>query len=297
LISFIAIFGDAKPNDRFDQGERVVTVSFWNIGNKPGILPHLGCLAANQEVDVFLLAESPTDWMPALTVLNGLGNGTWREETNGGSKIRALTRIKPAEFIHRFTGIAGDVAGWALQATKLSPVPEVLLAGVHLPSKAGGITDTDQLGAAVEVIREIEEAEDVATHRNTAVVGDFNMYPYDQGMTSVIGFHALVTKRLAEQPDRKYRHRPRRRFYNPMWGLMGDRTPGPAGSFRWNSSVPHNPHWGILDQLLLRKNLMDRFYDLSILERDGMHDLLDQHGFPNKEAFSDHLPVLFRLDV
>jgi len=202
-----------------------------------------------------------------------------------------------ADFTHRFTGIAGDVAVWAIRAPKLTPVPEVLLAGVHLSSKAGGLNDSDQSIIAEEVIGEINEAEDNSKHRNTAIVGDFNMHPYDSGMTSVTGFHGLMTKRLAEQPDRMYRKRPRRRFYNPMWGLMGDQTPGPAGSYRWDSSVPHNPHWGMLDQLLLRKNLIYRFHDLSVLEHDGSHALVDADGFPDRRGFSDHMPILFRLDI
>src|SRR5262249_7240893 len=158
--------------------------------------------------------------------------------------------------VHRFTGIAGDVAGWALRAPKVTPVAEVLVAGVHLASKFGGLNDADQAGAAQEVVDEINEAEDGGGHQNTAVVRDFNMYPYDSGMTGVKGFHGLMTRRLAEQTERTYRKQRRRCFYNPMWGLMGDRTPGPPGSYKWDSSAPHNPHWGLLDQVLVRKALI-----------------------------------------
>lgn len=275
----------------------MITVAFWNVFKKASVLPHLACLGAAHSVDVFLLAECPKDLTPALNALGGLGQGVWREETNLGSKVRALTRLLPAQFVHRFTGLAGDVAGWAVRAPKLTPAAEVLLAGVHLASKVGGLNEADQGGIAEEVIREINEAEDYENHRNTVVVGDFNMYPYDAGMTSVTGFHGLMTRRLAEQPDRIYRKVPRRRFYNPMWGLLGDRTPGPAGSYRWDSSVPHNPHWGMLDQVLLRTAVIDSLRYLGVLGHDGTHTLLDTDGFPDREGMSDHLPVLFRLDV
>jgi len=275
----------------------VITIAFWNIHKNGRVLPNLACLATAYAVDILLLAEPPTNLTPAVRALNKLKTGIWREETNGGSKVRALTRLGAADFTHRFTGIAGDVAGWILRAPKVLPAGEVLLAVVHLSSKFGGLNDADQAMIAGEAVSEINEAEDKIRHRNTAVVGDFNMYPYDSGMTSLTGFHALMTEQLAGQTDRVYRGRPRRRFYNPMWGLLGDRTPGPAGSFRWRSNVPHNPHWGMLDQLLLRGELIAFVRDLAVLEQDGAHAIVNADGFPNWDDFSDHLPVLFRIDT
>jgi hypothetical protein len=275
----------------------LTTVVFWNLAKNVGALPHLACLAAGYGADVILMAECPDGVPGTLAALNALDTGKYREADNAGSKVRALTRLGPRILTHRFTGLAGDVAIWSLRSEKMKPGGEVLLAGVHLPSKAGGLSAADQLAAAQEVVWEINEVEDRRGHRNTAVVGDFNMHPYDEGMTSVTGFHGLMTRRLAEQPDRVFRKQPRRRFYNPMWGLLGDRTPGPAGSYRWDSSVPHNTHWGMLDQLLLRKDLIGLLSELMVLEHDGTHALLGPDGFPDRTSCSDHLPIAFRLDV
>lgn len=82
-----------------------------------------------------------------------------------------------------------------------------------------------------------------------------------------------------------------------MWSLFGDRTPGPPGSHYWRSSVLHNPFWGILDQVLVRPAIMERLVDLRILETDGQHSFLAADGTPDKEHMSDHLPVLFRLNI
>ncbi len=106
---------------------------------------------------------------------------------------------------------------------------EILIAGVHLASKFGGTTETDQALVAGEIIAELNEVEDRHKHRNTVMIGDFNMQPYDPGMTNPIGMHGLMTQKLAERPDRVHRRKLRRSFYNPMWGLFGDRTDGPAG--------------------------------------------------------------------
>ncbi len=51
--------------------------------------------------------------------------------------------------------------------------------------------------------------------------------------------------------------------------------------------------------VLLRPDLMDRFpsEELRILTEDGDSSLLSPSGLPDKAAGSDHLPVLFKLDL
>lgn len=274
----------------------MVTILFWNLSPNPNALTHLPCLAQTHLVDVFILAECPKDLKPAIKRLNRLGVGTYREAVKEDVKVRALTRLGAKEFIHRYTSLGREMAVWTVQAPKLNP-PEALIVGVHLPSKAGGTDETDQALVAREIIEELVKSEDRHRHSNTAVVGDFNMHPYDPGMTSVDVFHGLMTRELAELPDRIHRNQPRRRFYNPMWGLFGDRTPGPAGSHYWRSSAPDNTHWQMFNQVLIRPLLIDHFDDLHILGHDGNHSLMGKDGAPNKEHLSDHLPVLFRLDI
>lgn len=275
----------------------MVTVVFWNIAKKPAVLPHLACLARAHDIDVFLIAECPRDVSSALTALNGLSIGHYVESYSGEGKVRALTRLSTGRFFHRFTGLASDLTVWSLETLGTVPGDEVLLAAVHLSSKMGGFNDEDQATASREVVEELNQAEDRLGHRNTALVGDFNMNPYDAGMTSAACFHGQMTRGLAGKPDRVYREQPRRRFYNPMWGLFGDRSEGPPGSYYFGSSVPHNHYWQLFDQLLLRKELMDHLTELRILTMDGIHSLIDTEGIPDRDQFSDHLPILFRLDV
>jgi hypothetical protein len=218
----------------------VITILFWNLAKRPVALAHLACLGRTHSVDVFLLAECPADLGPTIVSLNALNQGAFREEFKERPKVRAITRLKSAEFVHRLT-IPG-MAVWSILAPSLSP-PEILLAGIHLPSKFGGASDTDQFSIAKEVAEELSRFEDRRRHRNTIVVGDFNMQPYDQGMTSVGALHGVMTKKLARLPDRIHRERPRPCFYNPMWGFFGDISPGPAGSYFWDSSQLHNTHW------------------------------------------------------
>jgi hypothetical protein len=88
-----------------------------------------------------------------------------------------------------------------------------------------------------------------------------------------------------------------RRFYNPMWGLFGHRSPGAAGSFYWKSSAPHNPHWVIVDQVLVRASMVLTLMGLEILVSDGTHSLTKKDGTPDWSYESDHLPVVAKFDL
>jgi hypothetical protein len=274
----------------------MLTVVYWNLNKKPGILKHVACLAKAHQVDVFLFAESPKNLKPAIRDLNRLGVGNYRQAMNAPAKVRAVTRLGSRDFLHRSTSLGREMAVWAVRAPKMNP-PQVLLAGVHFPSKAGGNTGGSQLSVAISLANELVDAEDAHQHRNTVLAGDFNMNPYDAGMIAVTGFHGLMTKELATMPDRRHRGQDYRRFYNPMWGLFGDRTPGPAGTHYWRSSVIENPYWAMFDQVLLRPSLIGRLQALAILRDDGTHDLVGPDGAPDKRHLSDHLPILFSLDV
>lgn len=271
----------------------LITILFWNIAKNSICLEHLPCLAQTHEVDVFILAECPGS--VNLDALNALGKGDYQFELNANAKVQAITRLDLPEFTHRYTSLGREMAVWSTALPNMGL--EILVAGVHLTSKFGGTTEADQTVIAGEVIGELNEVEDRQQHRNTVMIGDFNMQPYDPGMINLIGMHGLMTQRLAERPDRKYRQKLRRSFYNPMWGLFGDRTTGPPGSHYWQASVLSNTHWGILDQVLVRPGLTQHLKTVVILDSDGQHSLLDRKGIPSSEHLSDHLPVLTVLDV
>ena len=275
----------------------MITVLFWNLAKNAATLPHLECLAKSHAVDVFLLAEAaPLDLNLGLTKLNALGAGVYQEPASPPPKVRVLTRIASSGFSAVFTGTARDMTIWAARSSKL-PAGEVLLAVVHLPSKMGSITSGDQLSFAIQVSREIAEQETARRHENTIVVGDFNMNPFEEGMTHVTGFHGLMTKALAERRDRDHRGNRYRRFYNPMWGLFGDQTSGPAGTYYWESSNPSNHYWSILDQVLIRPAMIDYLTGLEILDHDLVHPLAGASRIPDKEHLSDHLPIIFKIDI
>src|SRR5271157_1634040 len=57
--------------------------------------------------------------------------------------------------------------------------------------------------------------------------------------------------------------------------------------------------WNMFDQVLVRPALLDRFdfKDLAILDDAGDERLVKDSGVPDRDVGSDHLPVLFRLNL
>jgi hypothetical protein len=274
----------------------LISFLFWNIAKNTNIFPHIACLGRHRSIDVFLLAESPDDVNPAIIELNNLRRGKYREASKAKTKVRMLTRLQPPSPDHVFTTLAGETSVWSINPSRIDAL-EILIAATHLPSKFGGNTELDQALVASDVSAALAKLEDIRNHRRTVLVGDFNMNPYDPGMTHVEGFHGLMTEKLASVADRRYRKGLYRRFYNPMWGFFGDRTTGPAGTHYWWSGAPHSTHWAMFDQVLIRPSLIGALSSLEILAHDGAHSLLESRGYPNKSHLSDHLPILFVLNI
>jgi endonuclease/exonuclease/phosphatase family metal-dependent hydrolase len=273
---------------------QMLTMLFWNLGKSEQCASWIGNLAVTYSVDIFLFAEFPDDASAVTSSLNAAGRGRYWESAIERAKVRLFTRLADADLTERFTSIGGDMSIWDV---KPSSAPPIRLAAVHLPAMVGGYGESDLQSVAQNVARELSELEDEDGHTRTVLVGDMNMNPYASGMVIAAGFHALMTKRLAGREARLHRGERYRRFYNPMWGLFGDRTPGLAGTHFWKSSAPSNTHWGMLDQVLLRPELMDELRNILILEGDGCRRFVAQDSRPSKDAPSDHFPVFFSLNV
>jgi hypothetical protein len=207
-------------------------------------------------------------------------------------KVAAFTSLPENDLVHRFASVGEDLAIWTIER----PLP-IIIGGVHLIGKSGGASDSTQALAVKEIVEQFFRFEEEKGHCRSILVGDFNMDPYDPGMTNDLAIPGYMTVELATRPDRRFREKRRRRFYNPMWGLFGDRTPGPAGSFYWRSSVPNNTYWTLFDQILIRPPLIEKLKEVVILDSDGAHSLLNANGMPNVDYLSDHLPVLASFQI
>jgi hypothetical protein len=178
---------------------------------------------------------------------------------------------------------------------------QFLLIPIHFPSRIYAST-TKQKDISVHFKRFIESIED-RTGLKGIVVGDFNMNPFEPGMIHHEGFHALPSQNLTEPKD--FYSVPYKTFYNPSWMQYGDYaiTRGktirkPCGSYYLESSRDLNYYWYLLDQVIMRKELIEHFCFEEfqyITTVKTQNDLLNKDFTPREAEFSDHLPVKFHL--
>ncbi|MCP4213910.1 MAG: hypothetical protein GY765_04595 [bacterium] len=125
------------------------------------------------------------------------------------------------------------------------------------------------------------------------------MNPFEPGFVSTEGFHSVMDKRIARKVSRKVQGEERSFFYNPMWGRLGDESAGPPGTYYYSDSQYVCYFWNTFDQVLLRPGLVDLFSNdcLKVITEINGTSLIRENGTPNKSITSDHLPLLFRLNI
>jgi hypothetical protein len=268
----------------------MLTFLFWNTNRKP-LADRVARIVRAHAVDVVILAEcefGPTDLEQAATTL---GTEQFQCVSHPDKQLRVWSRIAEATW-----QLGVDDLRWLIFRIKRPRTKEILLVVAHLPSKlhAG---PADQQITVRRLVGHIEDEEKRRRHTRTIVVGDLNMNPFEEGMAGAGHLHAVMTRKKAGEESRVISGQNHGMFYNPMWGLFGDRTAGPAGTYYASSTGAVSYFWEMFDQILLRPAVMNLLTELAILDSDGIESLLTKDGLPDQQRGSDHLPVLFRLDV
>ena len=258
------------------------------------LLHRLARIVTSENVDVIMLAECTMAPAEALAALNQSADSLFNEPLtfDPNPKLRLFTRLPASRFHPQLSGANGRTIAYRVALINQLPF---LLAVVHWPSKVN-LNEGEQALLTVELAGEIRQAESDSGIERTILVGDLNMNPYEPGVVGAMGLHAVMTRERARRGERVVNAKAYPFFYNPMWGYFGDRTEGPAGTFHRNTGVI-NPFWNIYDQVLLRPPLMDGLRELHILESDGQEPLVTPSGIPDSINGSDHLPILFRLEL
>ncbi len=173
---------------------------------------------------------------------------------------------------------------------------QIVLAAAYLPSKLYSSDDSQGYECA-ELSRQIVAGEEKVGHQRTVLVGDLNVNPFEHGMISSGGLHAVSSRKVASRGSRTVRGREYPFFYNPMWGHFGDAAGDTAGSYYYERAQHVNYFWNLFDQVLIRPELARSFdpSQLRIVKSIGSRSLVRQDGTPDSK-FSDHLPIVFELE-
>lgn len=275
----------------------MATFLFWNMAKK-ALREPLFRLVQRHEVDVLMLAECSLSPAEILELLNSNSVRYHFPETVAldFEKVRIFTRFSGELLESRLdhTGFR-----WTIRQLFLPGASDVLIVAVHLPSKVNW-NDQSQSSLCWDLAKDVRDIENNVGHQRTIVVGDFNMNPFEAGMIGANGLHAETTQAKANTRSRSIYGRDYPFFYNPMWNFFGDSTRGPAGTFHFSSSEPVRMSWNMFDQVLLRPEVLP-FFDIEqmeILTGDGENSFLTtQSGVPGANDGSDHLPLIFNLNL
>lgn len=267
---------------------------FWNLQKKP-LERFITNLAHEHKVDVLMLAECSIHPSILLTSLNHIDKAQYHYSSQiGCEKIEVFTR-----FPRRFIKIVREDSRFTIRHLLIPTKTNILLAIAHLPSKMY-FSDSSQVMMSTKLANEIELAEKQVGHFRTVLVGDLNMNPFEDGVVSAIGLHATMSRKIAERKSRTVQSKEYIFFYNPMWNFLGDETRSKTpGTYYFNQAEYRNFYWNTFDQVLIRPDLLPLFHieDLQILDSDGKISFLSKDGLPNPNTVSDHLPIIFKLNL
>lgn len=268
----------------------MTTFLFWNINRKP-LTALLQLLLDEHLPDLVVLAECE---IPVTTLQTALRQQQVRYqvlEDDPSPRLTFLSRLPK-----RAIRLVSDDGGIAVRRIFPPVGDELLLVAVHLGSKLH-LESNEQSLLATRMPHIIDAAERKVKHGRTIVLGDFNMDPFEAGLTSSETLHAVMDRQVATARARTVAGQVRQFFYNPMWNFLGDAPTGPPGTYFYSGSAPITHFWHTFDQVLIRPELLTNFRDenVSILTDAGGVSLLDAKGRPNTAIASDHLPLLFKI--
>jgi hypothetical protein len=265
-------------------------ILFWNL-NKKTFTPEVVSICHEHDVDILLLAESVLNTNDVLLLLNSGQKRMFISPFNPSKKIQIYIRytLDCYNLIYDDTGVA---------VRRIAPPVglDFTIVAVHLPSKLY-MKDNEQAINAIRVARIIDEIEDKVGHDRTIVIGDLNMNPFEDGVVAADGFHAVMDRKIATKKCRTVQGTERKYFYNPMWGNMGDSSPGPPGTYFYQGGQV-SYFWNTFDQALLRPSLLEYFPEdgITIISKVGNVQLTDV-GIGIDPTLSDHLPLLLKINI
>lgn len=259
-------------------------VLFWNTNKNDNINSVLTELIIDNNISIVVLAEYTANMKELVHYLSLRGKEMKPYITNGCDRIQILgneLNVEPSvQSSHASMQIINN---------------NYILCCVHLNSKIHSGHEERRNIIIEQIINDILDIEERMNTKNTIIVGDFNINPYEHSCISARYFHGMPIFEEAKRKSRTVAEKEFFMFYNPMWNFLGDHSK-PYGTYYYGGSDVENTYWNIYDQVIIRPNLRQQFVDesLEIVTETVSISLLDSKGHPNKQI-SDHLPIIFEI--
>ena len=270
---------------------------FWNIAGKCS-LNVVDEAVKHLDADFVIIAEDCLNINQLLPLLNTNSRKVYQFRCNNRRRISIYAATENGVKIE----LVSTDNPYILPVQIITPIQKTLLIGIHLPSKLRTDNNERQF-VSRKVAGEIISIESRLGHKNTVVVGDFNMNPLEDGIVSVDAFNAVMSKDIAKKKKgvRKHAGKSYDFFYNPMWGHFGDLSDTAPGTYYYAPSDYKNKYyWNMFDQILIRPSIIDSFdwpYIIDEIKVGRTTKKLLSKGRSFKINESDHLPLFFQIKI
>jgi hypothetical protein len=281
-------------------------VLFWNVnGNKKGknytpVIEGISRLTEKDKFDVIILAECKEE-----TIRDEIEkelkkiHKNYTKGTAAGSKLAIFHKLKNNDgtLIQIFNEPRYSYFFYE----------NTLIVGVHLLSRYPNLNGEKLYNKIKEIKIEIVDLADNYDTENIIITGDFNLDPFEHGMTEVDGFNATFSKDIAMRKPIKRTFAKRfilkhPYFYNPSWQLHGKDNKKQLGTY-YKGDSEFRVHFHMLDQVIISKEFLPPVFDMDYFSiiteynsKKGIkRDLAKENGEPD-DSYSDHLPIKFKIN-
>ena len=271
-----------------------MNIMFWNTNCQKGnenkfdeMLKAIIELVADNNIDLLVLAE----YHPEISNLCNEVNMSGRKHYVPLPNIGDCKRIKGI-FKNNFNVIPVQGQEHYMIVKVETTYYTLLVAMIHGISKLFS-TQKEQELSMWEFHHDIVTHESNLLRKNTIVIGDFNINPFETACIGAGYMHAIPYIEEVHRQTRTVNGKEYVKFYNPTWKFLGNRGV-PYSTYHYdNSGKVDNFYWNVFDQVLIRPSLIPAFDEskLGIISRTKNHVLTKQNGKPNKTKYSDHLPL------
>lgn len=259
-------------------------ILFWNTNKNPDINQYIESLVMDYDVDILVIAEYYSAEKELSELLKMSKQKLEQCNTLGCNRIKVWSNYVDVE-----ASIQGSYHSIQIVDNKF------VICCVHLFTDLHGNRSDERLETIRQIMHDINEVEEKIGSQQTIIIGDFNEMPYGKGCLNANGFHGLPALSIDDKSIRIVNGMEYRKFYNPMWNLLGDFL-YPPGTYYLNQARLNNPMWFMLDQVIISKDVVPMLNreGLKIITTCSYGDLMDEKQRPNK-SISDHFPIICEI--
>ena len=260
-------------------------ILFWNTHRNENINSYVSSLINTNNIDILALAEYTAETKELYKMIRNQGHRMKEYTTIGCERIRFFGKYRNVEPAtqHKY---------YSIQIVN----KQYIICGVHLPSDIYGDKTQERYMLSRMIIHDVQEEEKKLSNPRTIILGDFNEMPYCPSCINADAFHALPVFEDRKQARRIILGSEFKKYYNPMWNLLGDFSYPPGTYYRSEASIT-SPMWYLLDQFIFGWDIVPLIIkeQLKIVTDCKYGNLYDKNGYPNRNI-SDHFPIMCEID-